>query len=109
MWRLKQIKEVEAQELYARNPHELARCNEAFTLITVGEVIMHACLARKASIGALGFYRLDYPYSGPEDKKFITVKKKGEGVEVGEKPHRFWLLEPYAPTYAENYASHAGL
>lgn len=106
---LKEIEEVEAQDLYARNPHELARCMEAFTLITVGEITMQASLARKASIGPLDFRRMDYPGSGPEDNKFVTVRKNGDEVEEGEKPHRFWLEEPYASTYEENYGRHCGI
>ena len=70
---------------------------------------MQASLARKASIGVLDFRRLDYPSSGPEDKKFVTVRKDGDEREVGEKPHRFWLQEPYSSSYEENYQRHCGL
>jgi hypothetical protein len=106
---LNEIREVEAQDLYARNPHELARCNEAFTYIKVGEITIQASLARKASIGAIDFRRLDYPSSGPEDKKFVTVRKNGDKVDVEEKPHRFWLQEPYASSYEENYRRNCGI
>jgi succinate dehydrogenase/fumarate reductase flavoprotein subunit len=106
---LKEIKEVEVQDLYARNPHELARCMEAFTLITVGEITMQASLARKASLGPLDFHRLDYPKADPEYNKFVTVRKNGDQVKVGELPHRYWLREPYAASYEENYQRHCGL
>jgi len=28
---------------------------------------------------------------------------------VGERPFKFWLLPPNAPTYEENYRQHCGL
>jgi len=30
----------------------------------------------------------------------------GDEVEVGEKPHGFWLQEPYSSSYEENYRPH---
>ncbi|MBW1803255.1 MAG: hypothetical protein JRJ85_21310, partial [Deltaproteobacteria bacterium] len=44
-----ELKEGEASEVCARNPHELMRSLEALTVLTCGEMIMHACLARRAS------------------------------------------------------------
>ena len=51
---LNSIRESEASTAYARNPHELVRTLECLTHITVGEMVMHASLARKASSRALG-------------------------------------------------------
>ena len=45
----------------ARNPHELMRTLECGVRLTVGEAMMHASLARKASSAGLVFKRLDYP------------------------------------------------
>ena len=73
------ISESEAATVYARNPHELARSLEALNHITLGEAIMHASLARKASSNRLGFKRLDYPQvDPPEWNKFVTVQT-GQG------------------------------
>ena len=95
---------------YARNPHELARTLECFTRLTVSEIVMHASLARKASSMELGFKRLDYPQiDPPEWKKYITLRQEKGEVKVGERPLKYWLLPPYAPTYEENYNKHCGL
>ncbi|GAI10231.1 unnamed protein product [marine sediment metagenome] len=49
LWWLNSIRESEAQRTYARNPHELWRTLECLSRLTVGEMIMHASLARKAN------------------------------------------------------------
>ncbi|MBW1896799.1 MAG: FAD-binding protein [Deltaproteobacteria bacterium] len=107
---LNSIRESEGSKAFARNPHELMRVLECLSRITVGEIIMHASLARKASSMPLDFKRLDYPDMDPPAwQKFITTRlEKGE-VKVGELPHKYWLLPPYAPTYKENYERHCGL
>ncbi|MBT3915816.1 MAG: FAD-dependent oxidoreductase, partial [Rhodospirillaceae bacterium] len=62
---LDSIKESEGQEVFARNPHELARIMEAFSRLTVGQMIMEASRARKASSKACDFERVDYPEVDP--------------------------------------------
>jgi len=107
---LNSIRESEAARTYIRNPHELARTLECFSRITVGEMIMHACLARRASSPALGFKRIDYPeVDPPEWNKFVTTRLENGEVKVGELPLNYWLLPPNAPTYEENYKRHCGL
>ena len=64
---LNSIKESEASRVYARNPHELWRSVECLTRLTVGEVMMYACLSRKASSKLLDFKRLDYPEMDPRN------------------------------------------
>jgi succinate dehydrogenase/fumarate reductase flavoprotein subunit len=104
------IRESEASKAYVRNPHELARTLECLTHITVGEIIMHASLARKASNSALEFKRLDYPeMDPPEWDKLVTIKLENGDIKVGEMPLNYWLLQPNAPTYEENYKKHSGL
>jgi succinate dehydrogenase/fumarate reductase flavoprotein subunit len=104
------IRESEASLACARNPHELARTLECLTHITVGEIIMQASLARKASNLALEFKRLDYPETDPPDwHKLVTIRLENGDVKVGEMPVNYWLLPPNAPTYEENYQKHGGL
>ena len=107
---LDSIRESEAARAFARNPHELARTLECFSRLTVGEVIMHASLARKASSSVLDFKRIDYPEMDPPGwNKFVTTRLENGEVKVGELPFNYWLLPPNAPTYKENYERHCGL
>jgi hypothetical protein len=104
LWYLESIKQGEASMTYVRNPHELARYLECMVRLTVGEIMMHASLARKASSRYLDFKRLDYPDMDPgEWTKFITVKMENGDVKAGERPIDFWIQRPYAPSYEENY------
>jgi len=107
---LASIRESEAAQAYARNPHELWRTLECLSRITVGEMVMHASLARKASSKALDFKRLDFPeMDPPEWTKFIVTRLENGEVKVSELPFDYWLKPPYAPTYEENYRQHCGL
>jgi succinate dehydrogenase/fumarate reductase flavoprotein subunit len=107
LWWLNNVRESEGARAYARNPHELKKLLECFVRLTLGEVIMHASLARKASSRSLGFNRLDYPEMDPSEwNKFITLKRVDGAVTVGELPLNFWLQPPNAPTLEENYRKH---
>ena len=107
---LESIKESEASSVYARNPHELGRALECLTHITLGEMVIQASLARKASSRRLNFRRLDYPQlDPPEWNKYVTLRLENGKVKVGELPPRYWLKAPYAPDYTENYKIHCGL
>jgi len=107
---LDSIKNSEAANAWARNPHELMRILECLSRITVGEIVMQASLARKASSKPLDFNRLDYPETDPSEwNKFVTTRlEKGE-VKRGELPLNYWLLPPNASTYKENYEKHCSL
>ncbi len=107
---LNSVKESELTETYAANPHELERVLECHTILTVGEMIMHASLARKASSRFLNFYRLDYPeVDPPEWNKLLPIRLEENQVKVRELPLDYHLREPYAPSYEENYQAHSGL
>lgn len=107
---LDSIEEGEGALVSAKNPHDLVRTLECFSRLTVGKMILHASLARKAGSSVLGFKRLDYPQiDPPEWKKFLTTRlEKGE-VKVDELPYNYWLKQPYSSDYAENYRKHCGL
>jgi succinate dehydrogenase/fumarate reductase flavoprotein subunit len=107
---LKTLQESEATQLCARNPHELGRTIECFTRLTLGEVIMKASLARKASSKRLGLNRLDYPtMDPPEWNKYLTIKQENGSIKTGELPLNYWLLPPNSPTLEENYSKHSEL
>jgi succinate dehydrogenase/fumarate reductase flavoprotein subunit len=91
---LKSISESEAASVYARNPHELARTVECLTHITLGEMMLHAALARM---------------SAKPSKGSITIRLDKGKVQVSERAPRWWLKPPYASTYPENFRKHSGL
>jgi succinate dehydrogenase/fumarate reductase flavoprotein subunit len=99
---LADINDSEAKKVRARNPHELMRSLEALNIISIGQIIMNACMARKASNSMIGFQRSDYPVvDPPEWNKFITVKLQQDQVIVGELPIH------YGAPLAENYAKYS--
>lgn len=110
LWWLDSIKESEASRTYVRNPHELERYLECLTRLTMSEVIIHASLARKASSEILDFHRVDYPEVEPKEwHKFITLKLENDRVVTDSLPLNYYLLQPYASTFKENYEAHASL
>ncbi len=107
---LDSIRKSEAARVHARNPHELARSLECISRLTVGEIIMHSCLARQASCKELNFKRLDFPDSDPPEKqKLVTLRMNKDAVVIGERSPNFWLEPPYQATYRENYEKHCGI
>jgi len=107
---LRELRESEAATAYVANPHELGRILECFAMITVGEMIMQASLARKASSVFLSFSRLDYPeVDPPEWAKWLPIRLEDGKVKIRELALDYHLRPPYAPTYEENYRLHCGL
>ena len=99
-----------AADARAVNPHELVRVLECQSIITVGEIIIHASLARKAGNPRLDFMRLDYPdMDPPEWRKLLPLKSANGEVVVRELALDHHLREPYAPTYEENYKGHCDI
>jgi succinate dehydrogenase/fumarate reductase flavoprotein subunit len=95
---LKEYEEEEVPQLFADNPHKLGRTIDVMDVLTVDQVITHACLARKASSNYLNFNRLDYPEKDPQEwKKWITLKLEDGEVKKGELPSAYWgpLKESY--------------
>jgi succinate dehydrogenase/fumarate reductase flavoprotein subunit len=74
--RLKEYEEKILPNTFAYNPHELVRLLEVFDILTVSQLIVESCLARKTSSKPLCFYRNDSEdIKRNLDNKFITIKK----------------------------------
>jgi succinate dehydrogenase/fumarate reductase flavoprotein subunit len=98
---LAEVHESELKKLRARTPHELMRALEVSNIVVIGQMVMHACMARKASCSDLGFQRSDYPLNNPPEwHKFVTIRLDHDQVQVGELPIN------YAAPLADNYAKH---
>jgi succinate dehydrogenase/fumarate reductase flavoprotein subunit len=88
---LKEIEEVFVPRLYALDPHKLMRSIEDLSLLTHGQIVLNASLARQASSQMLNFFRIDYPeIDPPEWNKFVTVKLESGRVKAGELPLDYW-------------------
>ncbi|MDW8003025.1 MAG: FAD-dependent oxidoreductase [Deltaproteobacteria bacterium] len=107
---IKQVKENEFKGAYAPNPHELARLIECDFLFTVGELVLLASIARKASSSYLGFYRIDFPQiDPPEWRKLVLLRKAKDGIRIEDLPLDYYLKAPYASTYKENYERYSNV
>jgi succinate dehydrogenase/fumarate reductase flavoprotein subunit len=96
------LKHVVDTELAAVNPHDLANALSVVDILTAGiDIIVPACLARRASSAFLHFSRAEYPaMDPPEWKKFVTIRQEDGVVKQGERP-----LNLGAP-FEENYLAH---
>jgi succinate dehydrogenase/fumarate reductase flavoprotein subunit len=95
---LRELRDRDASTLAAHNPHELVRSLEVLSILTSAEIVLHSCLARKASSRELHFTRLDYPaVDPPEWRRFVTVQLADEGVRVGD------MALDYYGDLVENY------
>lgn len=108
---LQSIRESEAENVCARNPHELMRATECLSRITVGEIMMNASLQRKASSGPLQFKRIDYPQFDPEEwTRLMVLQAHDDGdISVRDVPVDYHLTAPYSADYDENYDKYCGL
>ncbi len=88
---LKRIEEESVPLLYALDPHKLMRTIEDTSLLTYGEIVIRASLARKASSVPLNFQRIDFPaLDPPEWNHFLTIKQENGKVVTGSLPMKFW-------------------
>ena len=82
---LGEIRETEAAATYAANPHDLAHVVECLSIITAGEAVIQASLARKASSALLSFSRLDYPDVDPAEwHKLLSIKSVDGKASIGD-------------------------
>ena len=110
-------------ELVADNPHDLMRTHEVLDILTVAQLVLHACLARKSSSAPLCFTRSDYPEMDPvEDRKHIVIhQENGQAVtrivplnffgklkdEYEKRNQDYITEEAQAPDRAEKYVTAA--
>lgn len=107
---LKSIQTSENSRARAANPHELARVLECRSLAIVGQMVMQASLARKATSHALSFSRIDYPQNDPPEwKKFIVIKRRDNSIGTRDLPFDYHLKPPFSNDYEENYRKHCAL
>ena len=71
----------------AGNPHELTRLLEVFDILTVAQIILEACIARKQNCEKLNFQRSDDAGGAPEP--FIVIRHDGEKVVSRKVPLDF--------------------
>jgi succinate dehydrogenase/fumarate reductase flavoprotein subunit len=107
---LRELREAECSRVYAATPHDLGRALECHTMITVGEMVIQACMVRKASNKFLSFSRIDYPaMDPPEWQKYLPIRLEDGEAQVRELPLDYHLRPPYAAGYEENYRIHCEL
>ena len=105
---LNELKNNELDSACASNPHELGRLLECHSLLSVGEMIFKASLARKASHTGMDFIRLDYPdLNPPEWNKLMPIHQENGKAVTRQVPLDFHLKAPYAATLEENYVKHS--
>lgn len=91
LW-LEDIEQNEAPKAYAGDPHKLGRTLDVLDILTCSQIIIHACLVRKASSRFLDFNRIDYPeMDPPEWHKWLTVKLEDGAVKTRRLPIDFWV------------------
>ena len=96
--RMQEYEEKVVPNTYAYNPHELVRLLEVFDILTVSQIILLSCIARKTSSKSLHFNRGDSIHFETDNAdKLITVKQVNGTVVFGEKPLGFFgdLSENY--------------
>jgi adenylylsulfate reductase, subunit A len=77
-----EILQGRAQDLEAKDGHELMRCLEAQELLAVSKMIARGALVREESRFGLSHFRGDYPETREEWHKIILQAKKGDSVDI---------------------------
>lgn len=88
----------EAENIQGRNPHELARVHEVSDILAVSDLILNACLSRKADREPLFFKRSDSRKEAEEAENCYLVLRKEDGtVKERRVPLQFYgdLTENY--------------
>ena len=77
---LNQYEKEYIPQLSCTNPHDLMRIHEVLDILTVSQLVIHACLNRKCSNTSLNFERNDYKEINPEWNKKHIVISNNQGV-----------------------------
>ena len=104
---LRKVREEDVLQLCAQNPHELVRSLEVLNVLFNAELVLSACLARKASAEYLLFARSDYTEQDPPEwHKFVTVKLNNGTVMEGDRAIDYYgdLEETYEAHNADYLA-----
>ncbi len=97
------LEHVVDTELFATNPHDLGNALSVVDILTTADIILNACLARKASSQFLHFTRAEYPKKDPPEwNKFVTVRREDGEVKEAELPLNLGV------PFEENYRAHSG-
>jgi len=98
--RLNEYQEKVVPNTFAYNPHELVRLLEVFDILTVAQIILQACQARKTSSKPLCFYRDESLSGDPDgrDKELIILKQMDNTIVQRTLPLDFY------GDFKENYA-----
>ena len=89
--RLQEYEKKVVPNTFAYNPHELVRLLEVFDILTVSQIIIQSCMARKTSSKPLCFNRGNSSESNTvKDNKLITIKQVDNTIVIGEKPLDFF-------------------
>ncbi len=107
---LSEVREAEAARVGAANPHELMHAVECLAMLDVGEAVVHASLARKASSDYLDFQRIDYPEVDPPGwQNLRPIRLGSSGPEFRDLPFDYHVRAPFKASLKENYEAHCGL
>ena len=93
LWWFDSIRENELAAAVAANPHDLGKVLDCDNRLTIGEIMLHQCLARDASSPRLGVNRLDYPNNGDDCGFYNVISLKDGEVVVDHVPFFYWREE----------------
>jgi len=105
MW-LDDLERTEACRLYAFNPHQLRRVLGVMDTLTCDQMVIHASMARRASIASQGrlssgFIRLDYPeLNPPQWHNWVSIKQE-DGTVISDR-----LALDYWGSLPDNYEAY---
>ena len=107
---LSDLRANDVPRLSCHNPHELVRSLEVLNVLTNAELVLHSCLARKASAKYLLFDRSDFPEKDPPEwNKFVTVRiEAGEVIEYHRPIDYYGDLQATYEAHNEDYITETG-
>ena len=95
---LKEYEKIIVPQLSCVNPHELMRTHEVLDILTVSQLVIEACLARRTSVKALNFERTDAHSDAPQ--QHIVISQQDGMIHTRE------VDLDYYGDLKENYEKH---